>query len=276
MLDILQVNQQEAAFQAPLYAGIYKESMKADFAKPLKIAYTTESPVNTPVSEEAKLAVEKTVKWLEEQGHFAEEKDNGVDGIQLMKDYFLMNSGEMSTVIKQMETAFGREITANDVEIETWLLNAAGKSVSAAAFSESLASWDIAAAHMAKLHETYDFYITPATAFTAPKIGELTFGNDDQERLRAQMAEANKDEQQAIIWDMFLPSLTYTPFTQLANLTGQPAMSIPVHVAGGLPLGVQVIAPKGMEHRLLQLANQIEQTDLWIGMQGNPYFKAMD
>ena len=72
---------------------------------------------------------------------------------------------------------------------------------------------------------------------------------------------------------MFLPSLTYTPFTQLANLTGQPAISLPVHLSKeGLPLGVQVMALKGEERRLLQLASQIEQTDLWVGMEGNPLF----
>ena len=86
-----------------------------------------------------------------------------------------MNSGEIAALIQKLERAFGRPITAEDVEVETWMLNEAGKSVSAADFSASLASWDTAAAQMATLHQTYDFYITPTNAFTAPKIGELTF-----------------------------------------------------------------------------------------------------
>ncbi|MGM8212142.1 amidase [Virgibacillus sp. W0430] len=273
MLDVLQVNQPEAAFQAPMFTGSYKEIMKQPFSKPLNIAFTTKSPVGTPVSEDAKQTVEKTVKWLEDQGHSVDEKDNGVDGIQLMKDYFIMNSGEMATVIKQLEGGLGRKLTADDVEVETWMLNVAGNSVSAVEFSESLSSWDVAAAHMAKLHETYDFYITPATAFTAPRVGELTFSKEKQAELKTSIQEASKEAQQQLIYDMFLPSLTYTPFTQLANLTGQPAMSLPVHVAGnGLPIGVQVIAQKGREDQLLKLAYELEQTDLWVGMDGNPYF----
>src|SRR5690625_364507 len=125
MLDLLQVVQPAAAFQTPLFDGKYTEEMKRDFNKPLRIAYTTTSPVGTPVSEDAKAAVEKTVKWLEEQGHHVEEQDNGVDGIQLMKNYFLMTSGEVSMVVSQMEQAMGRAITADDLEIETWLLNVA-------------------------------------------------------------------------------------------------------------------------------------------------------
>lgn len=275
MLDALQVFQQSAAFNTPLLAGNSVELMNEAFPKPLKIAYTTKSPVGTPVSNEAVLAVEKIVKWLEKEGHIVEERENDVDGVQLMKDYFLMNSGEMSTLMRQLESALGRSITEEDIEIETWMLNEAGKTISAAQFSASLASWDVAAAHMAELHETYDFYITPATAFSAPEIGELTFAQKEQENLREQMnASQGSDARQALIWDMFLPSLTYTPFTQLANLTGQPAISLPVHLSkDGLPLGVQVMAQKGEERRLLQLAAQLEETDLWVGMTGNPLFE---
>lgn len=272
MLDHLQVIQPEAAFLTPLLSGSSLNIMNEPFQKPLKIAFTTKSPVGTPVSNEAQLAVEKTVKWLEKEGHIVEEQENGVDGFQLMKDYFLMNSGEIASLVEQMEKAIGRPITAEDVEIETWLLNEAGKSVSAAKFSASLASWDTAAAQMAAFHQTYDFYITPATAFSAPKIGELTFSSEEQGCLRSKMSNAQeRGEEQAVIWDMFLPSLTYTPFTQLANLTGQPAISLPVHLTKeGLPLGVQVMASKGEERRLLQLASQLEQSHLWVGMKDNP------
>ncbi|WP_217587829.1 amidase [Lentibacillus saliphilus] len=267
MLDVMQVVEPAAAFQVPLYEGSYANDMTESFARPLKIAYTTASPVGTPVSDDAVRAVEKTVKWLEREGHIVEEQDNGVDGMQLMRNYFLMNSGEVATVVASMEEKLGRKLTADDMEIETWILNEAGKSVSAAAFSASLASWDEAAAQMARLHEDYDFYLTPTTAFTAPRVGELTFSEGEQQRLRNEVAQLDGAGQQQLIYDMFLPSLTYTPFTQLANLTGQPAMSLPVYVSdNGLPLGVQFMAPKGAEHRLLQLAYQVEQSDIWIGI----------
>ncbi|MFC3039415.1 amidase [Virgibacillus xinjiangensis] len=272
MLDILQVFQPEAAFHIPMFDGSYQQAIKEDFDRRLRIAYTTESPVGTPVSREAEKAVDNTIYWLEKQGHIVEEKRNEVDGVQLMKNYYLMNSGEISSVVRKLEQSIGRELTSEDMEIETWLLNQAGKNVSAAEFSASLAAWDEASAKMETMHATYDLYITPATAWAAPKVGELTYSEKNQQELRDGIAACSPEEQQQLIYDMFLPSLTYTPFTQLANLTGQPAVSIPVHLTEErLPLGVQMMAAKGKEDLLLQLAFQMEQSGLWMDPGRNPF-----
>src|SRR5699024_105111 len=99
MLDVMQVVQPEAAFQTPLYPGKYGDVLSEPFEKPLTIAYTTKSPVGTPVSGDAERAVHRTIQWLEKEGHTTVEVDNDVDGVRLMQNYFLMNSGEVSNVI---------------------------------------------------------------------------------------------------------------------------------------------------------------------------------
>lgn len=264
-LDELQVVQDHAAFQTPFFPESYEAVIKAPLAQPLRIAFTTDSPVGTPVSAAAKAAVDKVAKWFAAQGHHVEEAQPPIDGKQLMRDYFLMNSGEIAALMTNVEKQLGRTITADDVEIETWLLYRAGLQVSAVAFSQSLIAWDLAAEQMALFHDTYDIYLTPATAYPAPKIGELTKSEAEATALREQVEKLDALGQQELIYDMFLPSLTYTPFTQLANLTGQPAISLPVHITdANLPLGVQMVARKGKEHLLLQLAYQLEQTSLWV------------
>ena len=60
-----------------------------------------------------------------------------------------------------------------------------------------------------------------------------------------------------------LKNLGKMPFTQLANLTGVPAISLPLHQVGDLPIGVQFMARFGAEATLLRLAAQLETTDAW-------------
>ncbi len=271
LLDILQVVQPEAAFQVPLFTEGYLEAMEKPSRRTFKIAFTTESPVGTPVSEEAKEAVYRVVKWLEEQGHEVEEKSNKVNGISLMESYYAMNGGETAAMFANMEKHMGRPIRRDDVELMTWSIYVTGKSISAAEYANSLAEWDVAAGKMAVLHEEYDFYLTPTTAFSAPRNGELAQRGHIAEQLM-NIEELTAIEQQKLIYEMFEKSLTYTPFTQLANLTGQPSMSVPTHMTKeGMPLGVQFTASKGREDMLLLLARHLEKSDLWVGMKRNPF-----
>ncbi|MBW4082487.1 amidase [Paenibacillus sp. S150] len=272
MLDLLQIVQPEAAFQTPLYPGVYLDDLLKPAQRKLRIAFTAASPVGTPVSGEAAAAVLATAQWLQAEGHEVEEKLSPVNGVRLMENYYTMNAGEVAAMFQSLESGMGRSIRADEVDIVTWVLAEAGKKVSAAEFVHSLNEWDVAAAQMAGLLGRYDLYITPANADSAPRIGELAQTPDETRRL-LEVSGLPKDEQRRMIYEMFEPSLTYTPFTQLANLTGQPAMSVPVHLTpAGLPIGVQVMASKGREDLLLQLAARLEQSELWVGMKGNPMF----
>src|SRR5699024_12129030 len=99
MLDALQTVQEAAAINTALFTEGYEDTAVKEFSRPLKIGYTIDSPVGSPVSHEAKQAVLQVVQWLEEEGHHVEEVENGVDGKALMQNYFLMNSGEMATLV---------------------------------------------------------------------------------------------------------------------------------------------------------------------------------
>lgn len=262
-LDVLQTVQPEAAFQTPLYEKRYVDLVKSTSNEKYKIAFTTQSPVHTKVSEDAKQAVYQVAKWLESEGHLIEEVEAPVDGTQLMRDYYLMNSGEINRVVSQLENKLNQSLTPEDMDIFTWVLHQAGKNITAAVYSESLNGWDKAAAQMVTFHKTYDFYLTPTNAYPAPSIGELNPTKAQRDNLLKVDNLAMK-EQQKMIYEMFLPSLTYTPYTQLANLTGQPAMSVPTSLTkNGLPMGVQFVAKKGREDQLIDLASRLENSQLW-------------
>ncbi len=103
-----------------------------------------------------KKAVQQFVRNLEQDGHIVEEKQAPIDGVQLMRDYYVMNSGEMNAVIQGLEKAVGGPLTAEDMEIESWLLHQAGKSVSAADYSDSL-DHGTEQLKLCLFHQTYDF-----------------------------------------------------------------------------------------------------------------------
>ena len=260
MLDALQIEQPAAAFLTPVYEPGYLRNLSTFKNRKFKIAYSLKSPVNTPVSDEAIAAVMQAVAFLKECGHQVVEQNNGIDGIALMKSYYAMNAGETAAMFQKMESAFGRPLLREDMELITWALWQTGKKLSAADYSISLAAWDVAAEQMANFNQQFDLYLTPATAHTAPLISAQLQTDESIAQMETITALDNPRQLQ-VIWDMFEPSLALTPFTQQANLTGQPAISLPTHIAAnGLPLGIHFTAPKGREEWLLGIGLQFEES----------------
>lgn len=263
MMDVLQTIQPAAAFQTPLFTEGYVNALEKPTPH-FSIAYSLESPILSEVSEEAKNAVLKTVDWLKAQGHSVIEKTPPIDGVNLMKSYYIMNSGETTAMMESIETTLQRKLTIDDMELVTWVLYNAGKTISAAAYSKTLNTWDRAAEVMAEFNQEFDLFLTPATAESAPKVGTQWQDEDMLERMR-NIAAVDSAEQQQVVWDMFDKSLPITPFGMQANLTGQPSISLPVHLtAEGLPLGIQFTAPKGKEDWLLAIGRDMEADGQFI------------
>jgi amidase len=178
-----------------------------------------------------------------------------------------MYFGEVAASLRALENVNGRPPKFNDVEPTTWLLGMLGRATTAEEFVLSLQEWDKAAFQMDEFHLDYDLYLTPTTAFPPSKIGELEPVGFEKFMidLVGKLGWGGFLKKAGMIDQIVENSLKRTPFTQLANLTGQPAMSVPLHMTkDGFPLGVQFIAPKGNEDLLLQLAGELEQSELWL------------
>ena len=133
-----------------------------------------------------------------------------------------------------------------------------GQKIPAATYVHSLQLWDQAAVTMEELFKNLICFITN-NGFFSTKINEDLQSEHIRQRM-AQAAELTEAELAELIYDYFDKSLQLTPYTQLANLTGQPAISLPTHVtATGLPLGIQLLAARGREDLLFQVGEQFEQ-----------------
>ena len=258
LLDSLQTLQPAAVFQTPLERSGFFAQLDQP-VHPGVIGFTTESPVGTPVSPEAVQAVQDAVTFLREQGFAVEEIHNPIDGVALMESYYTMNAGETAAFMTELEAGLGRELTADDMELLTWALYQTGKHTSAADYSLALSKWDQAAWQMAQLHATYLIMLTPTTAWPAPKVGDPLVSASDAAKME-EITTMRPAAQKQLIYDQWLPALTRSPFTQQANLTGEPAISLPTAVtATGLPLGIQFNAAKGQELILLRLGALFER-----------------
>lgn len=277
MLDELIIFEKAAAYHAPPFQGKYLQVLQTLPEKQLRIAFSVKSPIEAGVHPECRNAVLKTAKLLESMGHVVEERDAPVDGNRIAKSYLMMYFGEVAATLAALPEILGRKAEFSDVEPTTWLLGLLGKASSAGEFVLGIREWDKAAYAMEDFHETYDFYLTPTTAFPPAKIGEL--GISPLEKLFisviGKLGLGGLLKKTGIADQIAKASLMRTPFTQLANLTGQPAMTAPLHqTAEGLPIGVQFMAGRGREDLLFQMAGVLEQSEYWLDVRQNAMFAA--
>ncbi|MCK4044197.1 amidase [Streptococcus suis] len=260
LLYHLQTYQVEAPFPLALLS---EQSLLAPQDQPLKIAYSLASPIGSSVSADAKQAVLSLLPQLEALGHQITELASPIlDGLEVMQAYYLMNSVETAQMFDEIEAGLGRPMTADDMEVMTWAIYQSGQTVPAKLYSKVLQDWDRYSATMADFHQYYDLLLTPTVADVAPKHGQFDLSADLLDRLK-HTQNYSMEEQQSLIWEMFADSLAWTPFTQQANITGQPAISLPTYkTPQGLPIGVQFTAAKGREDLLLHVADQMEAAGL--------------
>ncbi|WP_423801105.1 amidase [Neobacillus sp. SAB-20_R2A] len=275
MLDEIKIYEKAAAFHAPPFDGSYFQQVQGGTAEKLTIAFSIQSPLGAEVHKECQEAVYKTARLLESMGHNVVEMDAPVDGRKIAKSYLTMYFGEVAATLASLEDVLGRKAKMSDVELPTWILGLVGKATSAEEIVLSIREWDNAAIAMETFHETYDFFMTPTTAFPPAKIGELEPTSSEKLAMTAagKLSLSGILKKVGTVEQVAENNLKRTPFTQLANLTGQPAMTVPVHLTpDGLPVGVQFMAARGREDLLYALAGQLEQTEIWIPVQSNPLF----
>lgn len=228
----------------------------------LKIGFSVASPIGAQVHPDCIKGVEDTARLLEALGHLVEEKQAGVDGKAVAKSYLTMNFGEVAADLREIRAFLGRKVTASDVEPTTYTLGLLGRALSAGDFVEAMRTWDRSARQMGVFFREYDLYMTPTTAQPPARIGAIQPSPVEKALMKVvntlEMGRLLKAT--GMVDQLADKSLARTPFTQLANLCGLPAMSVPLHWnADGLPCGTHFIAPFGREDRLFQLAVQLEE-----------------
>jgi amidase len=219
-------------------------------AKPgrLRIGLLTRAPAQTaPVHPDCVGAAEQTGRLLEGLGHVVEvDHPPALDELEFTRAFITLWSVGTAFMLEDWGRRVGRAVTADDVEPNTWALAEMGRSAStvqALAAQASLYRWS---RRMAEWWAGgFDLLLTPTLAEPPPPLGSFVSPPDNP-------------------LGALLRSAAFCPFTPPINVTGQPAISLPLaETAEGLPIGIQLVAPYGREDLLLRVASQLEQAQPW-------------
>ena len=191
----------------------------------------------------------------------------------LTDSYLTMYYGHVAADLEFAAKLLNTNFSNLDVEDTTKLMGYIGKKISAEQFVTAKRRWNDFSQSMHALHQEYDVLLTPTLGSEPVPIGEFELGFAD--KIGTKIVNAfglqNLLLKTGMTKKLALENLEKLPFTQLANLTGQPAMSVPLHWTNGtvdsmdkLPIGVQFIAPPEAEDLLLQVASQLEEANPWF------------
>jgi amidase len=234
-------------YAAPAPRRPYADEVGADPGR-LRIGLLTEAPGGTVQTHpDCVEAAEAAARLLESLGYTVEPAHlPAFDDPEYISQFIANWSAGVAWNLDYWSRRTGRPITAGDVEILTWALAEMGRAQTAADFLASR-EWLQAntRASAAWWEQGHDLLLTPTIAEPPPPLGE--FASPPDNPLQGIFRAAS-----------------VVPFTPLFNVTGQPAVSLPLHWNGaGLPIGVQAVAAYGREDLLIRVAAQLESARPW-------------
>lgn len=224
----------------------YAHEVGADPGR-LRIGMLDHSPRGIPVDPECVAGVHATARLLESLGHHVEpawpaalrDQDSG-------RTFGALWSTNMGMALRRFADALGRPMTVDDIEPMNW---------AQAEFAKQLSAVDYAAAQAATVtfrraiqqwwSDGWDLLLTPTLAAPPLPIGTI---RNNPERPMEPLVIAG----------------TWVAFTGQFNMSGQPAISLPLHrTVDGLPVGMQLVAGYGREDVLIRVASQLESAQPW-------------
>ncbi|PRP90015.1 6-aminohexanoate-cyclic-dimer hydrolase [Enhygromyxa salina] len=232
----------------------------------LRVALCTRALLGRDTDPACVHAAEAAAKLCASLGHSVEEAMPEFDRAALTRAYLTMVVSGTAAAVRSYEAERGRKARAGELEAKTWLLKIIGESLSAGEYIEQLELIQTASVKIAEFFADYDVLITSTLAQPPLKVGEITNTALERNAARVFRTMPVKRVMLALLDDLAEDPLAATPNTQLFNMTGQPAISLPLHWDdAGLPIGVQFAGRLGEEELLLRLARQLEQAKPWAG-----------
>jgi Asp-tRNA(Asn)/Glu-tRNA(Gln) amidotransferase A subunit family amidase len=244
LLDITAGAEAGDPYCAPPAPDSYLSEVGRDPGR-LRIALQLQAGAGYPTDPACRAAAEEVARLCESLGHTVEATAPEFDEGAFADAFLTVVGAHVAAESDNIAAALGGKLKEGDLETQTrWLANL-GRARAAADYARARDTLLSTGRRLGRFFETYDLLLTPTLAQPPAPLGHLDTDLADPEEALARAA-------------------AFSPFTQVANASGCPAMNVPlVWSEDGLPLGTMFMAAMGGESTLLRLAAQLEQARPW-------------
>lgn len=245
LLDVVEGADLGAPYWAPPKARPFLDEVGAPTGR-LRIAFSTRPTTGVAVDPVCVRAAEDAARLCADLGHHVEEANPSVaDPVALGTAMRAIIGANVRATFDERAEALGRAPGPDDAERMTHAIIRNAEGVSAATYARAIRLVHATGRQVAQFFQTWDVLITPTLTMQPPRIGELSMMAEDMAGVSERIG-------------------ALVGFTSLYNITGQPAMSVPLSWSeAGLPVGVQFVGRFGDEAGLIRLASQLEQARPW-------------
>jgi amidase len=266
MLDAIGGPDPGAPYFTPAPARPFLQEVSADPGR-LRIAFTSKPFLGNRVHNDCQQALIHTIKLLNNVGHEVVEDAPVFDGLAFARAFLTLVCADTAADIRRGEGLLKRKASMADFETATWALHLIGKQLSGVEIVEAKRFLQSCARQIGQFFTQYDLLVTPTLAeppalhgALQPKASEL-LAIKVLGRLRAGVVLKAIKALETSAATVF----NFIPYTPVFNVTGQPAMSVPLYWNRmGLPIGLHFVGRFGEDATLFRLAGQLEQAQPWF------------
>jgi len=270
MLDATAGPELGSPYVAPGPTG-FLAALDADLVQ-LRVGMSTATQVfGVPMDPPCVEAVRRTGRLLQALGHIVEEVSLPFDEWEVLRASIILGAANTAAVVSDLEARYGRARVRSSLEEVPLLLAAVGRALPAEQVGQSRLLGRRVGRALSSFHTDYDLLLTPTMGRLPVPLEQAAPTAGERRLLRTLVSPAISPlfrvpllRERVMEAQMETFSRQVLHRTMVANLTGAPAMSVPLQRSDeGLPLGVQFLGPFGDEARMLRLAAQLEQANPW-------------
>jgi amidase len=244
VLDVISARMPGEPYYAPPLPRPLSQEVGADPGR-LRVGVLDRPPADHYLDDpQCRAAVAGAARLLESLGHHVEESaPAAMFEPEFGRHFTTIIAADTETGFQAFEDALGRPIGDEQIEPRNVGYREAGRALGAVTYLQSRAWLGMWARRVADWWSSHDLLVTPTLGAPPPELGWFTAAGTQGEGGRI---------------------VSFIPYTAQFNMTGQPAVSLPLHwTPGGLPVGVQLVAGYGREDVLIQVASQLERAAPW-------------